>query len=171
MKIVLVEREYPFNCTGCRICEMICTFTHDKVFNALKARIRVTGIEPFKAFPTTCQQCIKPKCADNCPTDAITRDADGVVRIDESLCSGCEVCIKDCPFGAISLHPDKGVAIKCDLCGGDPMCVKWCPREVLKLGTYEDLIGKKRRRDFAKKTAETVEEMGSLKMFMGESQV
>jgi hydrogenase-4 component A len=84
-----------------------------------------------------------------CSSDAIRRDPDGNVRVDEKNCVGCKLCSIACPYGAIHLGgtPITGVvgmeystptfvgslspilqwkigvyscAVKCDLCVGDP---------------------------------------------------
>jgi indolepyruvate ferredoxin oxidoreductase alpha subunit len=35
-----------------------------------------------------------------CP--AITKQADGTVKIDETMCNGCGLCMSYCKFGAIA---------------------------------------------------------------------
>jgi Fe-S-cluster-containing hydrogenase component 2 len=84
-----------------------------------------------------------------CPTDAVRRDLDGCVRVDEKICVGCKLCSIACPCGAIHLGgtPITGVvgmeystptfvgalspilqwkigvysrAVKCDQCVSDP---------------------------------------------------
>ena len=133
-RIVLVERPPLNTCTGCRICELACSFRHDKTFNPEKSRVRVVRTEYGISYPIICHQCSKPPCVEACPTHAITKSREGgLVSIDESLCVGCGLCVERCPFGAIILHPNKNVAIKCDLCGGDPSCVRSCPERVLAL--------------------------------------
>ena len=56
-------------------------------------------------FPNKCV-CNKEKCKKcgacmkiGCP--AITRDTDGTVKIDETMCNGCGLCMNYCKFGAI----------------------------------------------------------------------
>lgn len=133
-RIVLVERPPINTCTGCRTCELACSFRHERIFNPEKSRIRVVRTEYGISYPVVCHQCSRPPCIEACPTRAITKNSEnGLVSIDESLCIGCGLCIEKCPFGAIALHPNKKVAIKCDLCGGDPSCVKSCPERVLAL--------------------------------------
>lgn len=120
-------------CSGCRICELVCAFAHEKTSNPKKARIRVVHVGLGIDYPIVCRQCSVPKCAEKCPTDAIMRNENtGLVSVVEEKCIGCGVCIESCPFGAITLHPDKGTALLCDLCGGDPQCVKYCPAGLLR---------------------------------------
>ncbi len=43
-----------------------------------------------------CGMCLKIGCP------AITKDADGYIKIDQSMCNGCGLCLNYCKFGAIS---------------------------------------------------------------------
>jgi Fe-S-cluster-containing dehydrogenase component len=75
--------------------------------------------------------------------EALSRDDNGVIRVDEYKCNGCGWCINACKFGAITIHPTKKVAITCDLCDGDPECVKLCPFEdALAFATIEEVAHK-----------------------------
>ena len=42
-----------------------------------------------------CGACLKPGCP------AMTRNADGTVSINQTMCNGCTLCMQLCPFGAI----------------------------------------------------------------------
>lgn len=44
-----------------------------------------------------CGQCLVPGCP------AMTKNEDGTVRIDETMCNGCGLCMSNCKFGAIEL--------------------------------------------------------------------
>ncbi len=118
----------PEKCSGCRICELVCSYEHFGVFNPKKSAIRILSLfpEPAINYPVVCKQCAVPKCAEACPVHAIYRK-DGIVHIDYEKCIGCGACAQACPFGAIFMHPDIKHPIKCDLCGGDPKCVEKCP--------------------------------------------
>ena len=116
-------------CTGCRNCEMACSVFHVGACNPIKSAVCIVkweseGLE----VPIVCQQCEDPACADICPVQAISRDADtGAMVVDDGLCVGCQMCIVACPFGAITLDKDRRRVIKCDLCGGvEPWCVRFC---------------------------------------------
>jgi carbon-monoxide dehydrogenase iron sulfur subunit len=118
-------------CTGCRICEQICTFSHEREFNPRRARIKVLVREKEGInAPLLCIQC--KKCLSSCHRDALSWDEKiGVVRVDAQKCNGCGLCMEACDQSAIFLDPISGVVNLCDLCNGDPQCVKWCEPKVL----------------------------------------
>ncbi|MDI6823520.1 MAG: 4Fe-4S dicluster domain-containing protein [Bacillota bacterium] len=130
----------PALCSGCRACEVACSFGHEGVFGPGLARIRVVKVEEEGYDrPVVCHQCRRPPCAQACPTGALTRDeAAGRLRLDDAACIGCGACVEACPFGAMRLHPDTEQAMFCDLCGGDPACVKRCTPGAIFWGREED---------------------------------
>lgn len=114
-------------CTGCGMCELMCSLEKTGEVNPYRSRIRVAyDSDGFSPHPIVCRHCKRPPCLPVCPEPGAMRLEDGVVVIDESKCTRCLLCIDACPFGAIFLSPD-GQVLKCDLCGGDPVCVKFCP--------------------------------------------
>lgn len=130
-EMILVE---PDKCTGCRICEMICSFKNssENSFNPSQSRIRIIKNEELGVdLPILCLHCQDPLCADVCPMGAIKRTVQGTVKIDQNLCRGCKACIMVCPYGAINFV--KGETVKCELCDGDPMCAKWCPTGAIRM--------------------------------------
>lgn len=147
-RVIVQEGSFPSQCTGCRICELICSFTHYHIFNPSLSRIKVTKIEPLLIdHPVTCRQCQRPPCHEVCPTHAITRNNDlGVNHIHEKLCIGCGECALACPFGAIYIPSGENFPISCDLCGGDPQCVRFCPFKVLQCRGDEDVAKEKRHK-------------------------
>lgn len=129
---------YPDKCTGCRICEMICSFGsfEGHIFNPYEARIRIEKIEELGVdLPILCLHCHHPLCVEACPNGAITITTEGYVKIDYSLCNSCNACVIACPYGAIRIVNNE--ISKCNLCGGDPLCIKWCPTQAI---TFE-LLG------------------------------
>lgn len=118
----------PAVCTGCRACEMACSFFHTDQFSSDLSRIRIAKDEGRGLdFPVVCQACSRAPCVQVCPTGALSRSGqDGHIQVDDSECIGCQLCAEACPHEAINFHPATGVALICDLCGGEPRCVDRC---------------------------------------------
>lgn len=133
-------------CTGCRVCELVCSYLHEGVFAPSLSRIRVVRImDRGLNVPVVCVNCAHPPCVEVCPTGAAHLDrAMSVVRIDEEECIGCGECVAACPFGAVELNDDKGVAFTCDLCDGTPACVANCIHGALSFGGVQRVAGLKR---------------------------
>jgi len=132
-------------CSGCKTCELVCALKHFKVNNPKKSALRVMVLYPHPVIrmPIICQQCRDPKCASNCPVEAIHSE-NGVVTIDKEECITCHNCVESCPFGAIFTHDDYEFPFKCDLCDGDPECVKHCPKQAIQY-VPRHLIGQTHR--------------------------
>lgn len=117
------------DCTGCRNCLLICSYSHEGAFNPKLARLRVLKEEPKTDRPVTCIQC--GLCMEACPRKAIFKDKKkGYIAIDEKKCSACGECVKVCPNKVIFIHPERKKAVKCDLC---LKCISMCPPKVLEL--------------------------------------
>ena len=124
----------PEKCTGCRTCELACSFGHYGQFNPKMVNIRVIEYEKESvAVPVVCQQCEDASCMKVCPVGAITRTESGAVEINYNKCIGCRLCRSVCPLGNVGYSSRLARVFKCDLCGGDPECVKLCPGKALSL--------------------------------------
>ncbi|MCR4403299.1 MAG: TIGR04076 family protein [Firmicutes bacterium] len=123
-------------CSGCRTCELVCSFSHERKFSDLLSRIRVDKFdEDGVDRPLVCRQCGIARCVEACPNEALSRDPrTRSVVVDAARCAGCGACAEACPFDAVAFHPDTGIPLICDLCGGDPECVKRCPTHALAYG-------------------------------------
>jgi len=124
----------PEQCSGCKICELVCSIEHFGVNNPKKSAVRVliTYPHPVVRMPIVCSQCKEPPCGHVCPANALTR-MKGVVELDKHLCISCYKCVEACPFGAMYVHDDCPQPIKCDLCDGKPQCVEHCPKAAIRL--------------------------------------
>ena len=122
----------PDLCTGCRICEIVCSFQKSAEFNPFKTGIWISRDEEKGIdVPVFCRHCKNPPCVEACPVEygkPIVKDENsGIVSINRGdQCMGCYECVRACPFGAIRIDSESKLPIKCDLCGGSPECVNWC---------------------------------------------
>lgn len=157
-KILVVQ---PEKCTGCRTCELICSFTHVGEFNPGRSRISVFNFEKAGfSSPIVCQQCSTAACMQVCPVRAISRDyTTGAMVVDHDKCLVCKLCTIACPLGATSYDYAGDAVLKCDLCGGDPACVKLCPSGAI---SYQDagVASLARRKAYAARFKDVFEEVG-----------
>ncbi len=138
-------------CFDCKSCEVACK-QENKVPIGVRW-IKVVSTGPKKKgenlvttfSPEMCRHCAKAPCIESCPSEAIIKRANGIVTIDEDLCTGCGDCITACPFSVIGLDPDKNVASKCTLClhrvekGLSPACVNACQAGAIYFGDINDI--------------------------------
>lgn len=136
----------PDLCLGCQACEIACKQEHDILVGPSLIRVIQVGPEEVEgrlrlSFQLVrCMHCDKPDCIEACPENAITKRIDGIVIINDELCTGCPACIEACPFGAPQYNPEKNVVVMCDLCvhrvdkGLKPACVLACPTGALLFG-------------------------------------
>jgi len=124
-KVLMIDHE---KCTGCRLCELVCSVNHEGVSNPSRSRINVIKWESEGLYiPMSCQQCEDAPCLAICPVKAISRDRGlDYVKVDYNVCIGCRTCVAVCPFGAMSFDVNGKKVIKCDFCEGDPQCVRFC---------------------------------------------
>ena len=135
----------PEKCTGCRICEMVCSAVKEGEFNPLLSRIRTVQLDVVVNTSLACRLCENPTCVRSCPRKALSvEEKTGVVLVDEGKCSGCGWCIEACEFGVLVLHPERKVVIVCDLCEGEPKCVEFCPKDALEFRTVEEVAQRTR---------------------------
>lgn len=142
MKRVFVNEQW---CLGCHLCEYNCAYANSGAANMVKAlkdrqifpRVRVEDTGRI-TFALSCRHCRDPLCVKGCISGALSKGADGAVRIDRDKCVGCFSCILLCPYGAVTVG-DNGAAMKCELClenaCGAPACVTGCPNRAM---VYEE---------------------------------
>jgi carbon-monoxide dehydrogenase iron sulfur subunit len=126
MKLILNEEK----CTGCKICELICSATHQGVFNTKKTHIKIivgTMKTTRKRQLKSCTLCLS--CTKNCLTGAITFNNKWLV-VNSELCTNCGQCVDVCPEGVIFLNNDGKVEVP-DFCQGNPSCIEWCPHQAI----------------------------------------
>ena len=157
-------------CIGCRRCEEACNKVNDlpepeEPFTDLNVldKTRRTSASQWtvvnKYHPvsldrdvfrkTQCMHCQEPACASACFVKAFSKNPDGSVTYDPTLCVGCRYCMIACPFNIPAYTYDRVLAPvvqKCTMChprlqeGNLPGCVENCPTGALIFGRREDLI-------------------------------
>ncbi len=129
-------------CVGCGICEYVCSFEKEQVFNPLKSRIRTIRMDQINNTAITCRACNDAPCVKSCPHEALSKSMlTGTVTVDETKCTGCGWCMESCKYGAVTMHPSKRKVMICDACQSDPKCVKYCPESALSFaGKSNDKI-------------------------------
>ncbi len=116
-------------CTGCRTCEIFCSWANLQELNPRKAAIRIRASFPVpgRYSVVVCDQC--GACIDLCPAGALERRGE-VVVLDRAKCTNCGACREGCPSGAVFAHPDLPSPLKCELCGE---CARVCAAGALIL--------------------------------------
>ncbi len=159
-KILMINHQ---KCTGCRLCELVCSVMHDGVSNPARSRIKVVKWESEGLYvPMSCQQCEDAPCLNVCPVKAISRDQDyGFVAVDYEICIGCRSCVAVCPFGAMNYNVIDKKVFKCDLCGGNPQCVRFCEEKAVDY-VDADRVGNFKRKDAAERLSSSQKEAVAL---------
>ncbi len=152
-------------CSGCKGCVVACKSKNQLPVGVNWRRVYEYGSGGWMPDPedprfltpshmvaysisVSCMHCQDPICTDICPTGAMTKGEDGIVRIDGDKCVGCRYCEWACPYGAPQFNEAAGVMTKCDFCqdllakGEDPYCVGACPMRALDYGELEELQAK-----------------------------
>ena len=124
----------PDLCTGCRTCELACSFTH--AVEGIRGQTRIQPLDGgFKDLwvPVVCLQCDDAACIKSCLVDALRRNEEtGAIELNQEVCVKCMACVAACPFGCAIFDQQHDMIVKCDLCGGDPACAHFCPTKALQ---------------------------------------
>ena len=113
MKIKILKRR----CSGCHLCEMVCSLCHLGVINTEKSAIRIQkdDLDTSMNQPIVCLQCKEMKCLEGEEVEEGVEKRKFIWNKTRS---------ELCPFDAIGVFGEN--AYHCNLCGGNPQCVKVC---------------------------------------------
>lgn len=120
-------------CTGCGVCENVCSKTFYKVEDRKKSAIRITKNEDSSFAIAVCDQC--GDCMWMCSEMSLSRAPNGVVRLDKKTCVGCLICVGECLRNYFFYHEELPVPFKCSACG---LCAKACPGGALAIVEQEE---------------------------------
>ena len=119
-------------CTGCRICEIACNFSHEEAYAPAKSRLQVDFAWPNRYKPVVCTLC--GLCVKACNTGALTVHPElGYLQLIEEKCDMCGNCAEACPLHIIKFDKGKGIPLICDMCNGAPECVEWCQQGAIEV--------------------------------------
>jgi sulfite dehydrogenase (quinone) subunit SoeB len=119
---------------------------------------RVNGAYPAAKtnfVTSSCNHCAKPACMAACPVSnpddpsnpnnaIFKRASDGVVLLNDTVCTGCKQCVVACPYGAPQFNSQTKKVEKCTFCvhrvydssgvrtGLAPACVTTCVGNALR---------------------------------------
>lgn len=104
-------------CSGCHLCEMVCSLYHNGAVNTEKAAIRIQkdDLDTSLNKPVVCRQCKEMKCLDEKETNEAAEKKKFLWKRSR---------VERCPFNALTAFGK--YAYHCDLCGGRPQCVRVC---------------------------------------------
>ena len=114
-------------CTGCRLCEVVCSAFHAEPQyssnNPARSRIQIIR-HPLKDI------WLPVFAGEYTPAECMGRDK---YIIDGKEYNECTFCRASCPSRDLFKEPDSGLPIRCDMCEGEdqPQCVEWCLNDVL----------------------------------------
>ena len=124
--VVRVLSHDSSGCVGCGVCEEVCAESWFKTSDRQLSRIQISRDGGCGVSAVFCNQC--GECIGVCPTEAISRDKRGIVRLRKNRCVGCLSCVGFCPEDAMFSHPARAEPFNCIACG---LCVEECPANVL----------------------------------------
>ena len=114
----------PKKCSGCHLCEMVCSLFHIGIIHTGKSAIRIQkdDLDTSLNTPLLCRQCKQMECL---------KGEEGKPAHERKKFIWGHERAKRCPFdGLTPLDED---AYHCDLCLGNPQCIKVCTPGALTL--------------------------------------
>lgn len=139
-------------CIGCRACAVACKAENNTRLGVSYRKVSFkqvgTGTTAYiRNTSMACMHCTNPACLAACPSaiGAITKDSDGIVKIDNDKCVGCRRCEWACPYGAPQYNSTTTKVEKCTFCVHrnsalgveSTACSDTCPALALK--SYADI--------------------------------
>lgn len=124
-------------CRECGECKVSCSYFYHPFNDG------VMVLRELAEFATTCRHCDEAPCVRSCPTDALEKLEDGILKRYNLRCVSCKSCSYACPFGTILPELLPYAVSRCDFCigrlktGESPVCVGGCTEGAIMYGEFE----------------------------------
>jgi len=114
----------PQKCSGCHLCEMVCSLFHLGIINIEKSAIHIykDDLDTSQNTPILCHHCKKMKCLNGEKV---------LTNLEKKKFIWDRKRAERCPFDALPVLGEN--AYHCDLCGGNPQCTKVCTPHAIML--------------------------------------
>jgi len=137
----------------------------DEGYNGNQTDALADGANPGEtSLPMQCYHCENAPCVSVCPTDALKKEDDGFVTVEDDLCVGCQYCLSGCPFGAPQFPESEGTIRsevfgnggtmdKCTGCRSrqkkkkGPACAEECSTNAILVGSPGDIADELEKRN------------------------
>ena len=162
---LIKKKEYSFSfdknkCVACYACETACKVHNGVEIGCSLRRVKTLWHGKYPEVSSvnlsiSCMHCVDPECIKVCPEEAISKNSNGIVSVDQELCSGCRLCFNACPVNAPQYGND-GKMQKCNFCTSRlvkdevPICVDTCPGGAIEF----KLVDRSEKIRFEKEMAE-----------------
>ena len=132
-KRLLIDLEL---CRKCDNCTVNCSYFYHP-FNS-----GVVYLREWAEFAATCRKCDNAPCVNSCPTEALEKQEDGILKRYNMRCVSCKSCSLACPFGTIVPELIPYAVSRCDFCVGrlgddSPVCVGGCGEGAIQYGEFK----------------------------------
>lgn len=124
-------------CRQCDDCKVNCSYFYHP-FNEGALYVR-----ELAEFAAKCRKCENAPCVKSCPTDALEKQEDNIIKRYNLRCVSCKTCSYACPFGTILPELIPYAVSRCDFCldrlneGENPVCVGGCGEGAIQYGKFE----------------------------------
>lgn len=111
-------------CTGCHLCELVCSLFHLGIINPEKSAIRIhkDDLDTSINTPVVCRQCQDMRCLN-------AESVNGAAARQQFLWAMERA--ERCPFDSLNVLAQ--AAYHCDLCAGHPQCVRVCTSKAIRV--------------------------------------
>jgi len=119
-------------CRTCPDCVVECSYFYHPGNDGIRY-LRETA-----EFAVTCRHCDEAPCVASCPSEALEKDENEIVKRHNMRCVSCNTCAYACPFGTILPELVPYFTSHCDFCMGrlgqeeNPLCVQTCPEKAVQ---------------------------------------